>query len=142
MVLRSRRIAAGLNAPADSKPDPAGERTGSFERRRNSDDPAAQSAIDLANRRARRNPVKGKGRFGRIIVHRVAKELYFLGAGSFSLVKDSLRTMPSPSFTYTNWFTATSFKTSTVPLGQRISSRSTFCALPRPKWTRRSLCEK
>src|SRR6516164_3480646 len=142
IVFPSRRITAGLNVPADSQPEPAGDRTGSFERRRNFDEPAARSAVDEANRRASNVPVKGNGRVGRAIVHHLAKELYFLAAESFSFAKDTLRTMPSPSFTYTNWFTATSFNASTVPLGQRISSRSTFCAFPRPKCTRRSFCEK
>jgi hypothetical protein len=43
------------------------------------------------------------------------------------------RTIPAPSFTTINWFGFTSFNVSTAPLGQRISSNSTFSAFPIPK---------
>ena len=50
--------------------------------------------------------------------------------------------IPCPSLTKTIRFTGTSFIVSTWPLGHRISSRSTFSALPSPKCTRRSPWEK
>ena len=48
---------------------------------------------------------------------------------------------PCPSRTTITWLAATSWRFSINPLGQRISSRSTFAAGPSPKCTRRSLCE-
>ena len=48
---------------------------------------------------------------------------------------------PRPSSSVSTWLLATSSHTSSVPMGQRTSTRSTFAALPSPACTRRSFCD-
>src|SRR6516162_11239371 len=67
------------------QPDPIGDRTGSFESRRNVVEPAASSATDIPNGRATNNPAKNNGRVKGILVHRLANELIFLALNSFRL---------------------------------------------------------
>jgi hypothetical protein len=48
---------------------------------------------------------------------------------------------PRPSSSVSTWLLATSSHASSVPIGQRTSTRSTFAALPSPACTRRSFCD-
>jgi hypothetical protein len=59
--------------------------------------------------------------------------LHFAGLSVLAFSNFTDRTIPAPSFTTIIWFGFTSFNVSTAPLGQRISSNSTFSALPIPK---------
>ena len=64
---------------------------------------------------------------------RHTETLHFAVLPAFGNSNFTDRTIPAPSFTTINWFGFTSFNVSTAPLGQRISSNSTFSALPIPK---------
>ena len=101
----------------------------------------AQRAVRALHRPDRGCDPYGEGRNGHGGGGRIEEVLngfdYFTGLERF--VNCIVRVMPSPSFTKINWFAFTSFRVSTWPLGQRISSMSTLSAFPSPKWTRRSL---
>src|ERR1700687_515233 len=126
---------------------PCGERIGSFEARFH----APQGRSTVGAREAKRGEQKYQWQdcfwfLGMQMVNsaqlKLPENLYFAGLGFLRGSNCIERTMPSLSFTTINWFGLMSFSVSTRPLGQRIASRSIFWALPMPKWTRKSLCEK